>query len=98
MKDNELIGVLGVFVLTLCLIALYHLIGKIGRGRKRYGRRIRRSKESVPNGRPDHELRSGKDDPWLQWSPEPAERAAPSKSGFPNLREKKQSWLRRENR
>ena len=95
MKENELIGTVGVFVLTLCLIALYHLIGNLGRHHKRYGAQIRRSKESVPDGRPDPGPRgtSDKDEASLLWSPEPAERAAPSKPGFPNLREKKQSWL-----
>jgi hypothetical protein len=95
MKD-QLIGIAGVFVLTFCLIALYHLIGRIGHHRKRHGAQIERAKEPEQGRRPGHEPRgtSDKDAAWLLSSPEPAERAGPSKPGFPNLRERKDSWLR----
>jgi hypothetical protein len=96
MKGNELIGVAGVFVLTFCLIALYHLIGRIGRHRKRHGAQIELAKEPGLGWRPGHEPlgTSGKDEAWLLWSPKPAERTGPSKPGFPNLREKRDSSLR----
>ena len=48
MRENELIGIVGVFVLTLCLIALYHLIGKLGRHDKRHGAQIRHAKLPKP--------------------------------------------------
>jgi hypothetical protein len=39
MLENQLIGIAGVFVLTFCLIALYHLIGAFGTAHKRYALR-----------------------------------------------------------
>ncbi|MFY9607312.1 MAG: hypothetical protein WAU45_01695 [Blastocatellia bacterium] len=95
MQKNELIGIVGVFVLTFCLIALYHLIGKLGRHRKRYGAQIKRAKQPEDR-RPDHDPRRtfGKDDAWLLWSQELDERAGPSKPGFPDHRETRGSWLR----
>lgn len=95
MKENELIGIVLVFVLTFCLIALYHLIGKIGRHGKRHGAQIKRAKQPEQDGRPDHEPRRtpGKDDAWLFWSPELDERAGPSKPGFFDHRETRGSRL-----
>jgi hypothetical protein len=37
MLENQIIGISGVFFLTFCLIALYHIISALGR----YGRRSR---------------------------------------------------------
>lgn len=95
---NQLIGIVGVFVLTFCLIALYHLIGRIGRHRKRHAAQIGRVRIPGPDRRPRHHARSGKDDAWLLRSPDTSERAGPSTPRFPNLSEKKHSWLRRESR
>jgi len=95
MEENELIGITFVFVLTFCLIALYHLIGKIGRPSKRYGARIKPAKEPEKDRRPDHDPRktTGKDDAWLLWSPELDERAGPSKPGFRDHRKTRGSRL-----
>jgi hypothetical protein len=95
MQENELIGIAFVFVLTFCLIALYHLIGKIGRHSKRYGAQIKRAKEPEEHRRPDHDPRktSGKDDASLLWSPELDERAGPSRPGFLDHRETRGSRL-----
>ena len=41
MLENEIIGVTGVFVLTLFLILLYHLMSKIGHGRRHHGAPIK---------------------------------------------------------
>ena len=97
MKD-QLIGILGVFFLTFCLIALYHLIGKIGRHRKRHAADMSRAKQPGRDRPPEHDPRraTGVDDDWLLWSPETSERAGPS--GLTNLSERKHSWLRRESR
>ncbi|MEK6285723.1 MAG: hypothetical protein AABO57_08275 [Acidobacteriota bacterium] len=96
MKENELIGIAGVFVLTLCLIALYHLMGKFGRHGKRYDARIKRAKQPEQDQRPDHDPRttSGKDDAWLLWNPELDERDGPSKAGLPDHHETRGPWLR----
>lgn len=96
MKEDELIGLMGVFVLTFCLIALYHMLGKIGRHRKRYGAQIKREKQPDEDQRPDHIPRttSGKDDAWLLWSPGLDKRADPLKPGYPGRRETRGSWLR----
>lgn len=96
MKENELIGIIGVFVLTFCLIALYHLIGKLGRHSKRYDAQTKRAKDPEQDWRPEHDPRrtSGKDDAWLLWSPELDERAGPLKLGYPDHRETRGSWLR----
>jgi hypothetical protein len=101
MKENELIGIAGVFVLTFCLIALYHVMGKFGGHGKRYSAQIDRAKQPEQDRleqdrRPDHDPRktSVRDDAWLFWSPELDERAGPSKLGFPDHRETRGSWLR----
>jgi hypothetical protein len=96
MQENQIIGIVGVFVLTFCLIALYHLIGRFGRHGKRYRAQIKRAKEPEQDRRPDHDPRrtSGKDDAWLLWSPELGERAGPSNPGFPDHREGRGTWLR----
>lgn len=88
MQENQIIGIVGVFVLTLCLIALYHLMGKLGRHGKRYRAQIKRAKQPEQDRRPDRDPRrtSGKDDAWLSWSPELDERA--------DHRETRGSWLR----
>lgn len=96
MQENQIIGICGVFVLTFCLIVLYHLIGKIGRHSKRYGAQIKRAKQPEQDQRPEHDPRrtSGKDDAWLFWSPELDERAGPSRLRFPGHPETRDSWLR----
>jgi hypothetical protein len=96
MKENELIGIAGVFVLTFCLIALYHLMGKFGGHGKRYDAQTKRAKDPEQDRRPDHDppRTSGKDDAWLLWSPELDERAGPSKPGFSDHRETRRSRLR----
>jgi hypothetical protein len=95
MKENELIGIVLVFVLTFCLIALYHLLGKIGHG-NRYGAQIKRAKQPEQDRRPGHDSRgtSVKDDDWLLWSPELDERAGPSKADSRDHHETRGSWLR----
>ena len=100
MKGNELIGVVGVFILTFCLIALYHLMSKIGSHRRPHGAQIKRAPEQGLDRRLDHQPpgMSGKDDAWLLRSPEPDERADPSEPGFPDLREKKTLGPVRESR
>ena len=83
MKENELIGIVGVFVLTLCLIALYHFIGKFGGHSKRYDAQTKRATHLERDRQRSHDPQraSGKDDAWLLWSPEDDEPAGPSKPG-----------------
>lgn len=81
MLGNQIIGVTGVFVLTFCLIALYHLIGKIGAHAKRYNTPTKHINKRPQDRWPD-EKSSGKDDAWLLWSPESDERAGPPRSRF----------------
>lgn len=96
MKENQIIGIVGVFVLTFCLIALYHLIGKFGRHSTRYGAQIERANNLEEDRRPEHDRQrsSGKDDAWLLWSPELDERVGQSKLDSPGYRETRRSWLR----
>ncbi|MEO8009459.1 MAG: hypothetical protein ABI728_13205 [Betaproteobacteria bacterium] len=96
MKENELIGIIGVFVLTFCLIALYHLIGEFGRHSKRFGAQTRRDTDPERDRQRNHDPHraSGKDDAWILWNPELDERAGPLKPGFPGHRETRGAWLR----
>lgn len=96
MQENQLVGISGVFVLTFCLIALYHLIGKIGRHSMRYGAQLSRANEPEQDRAQDHDPRrtSGKDDAWLFWSPELGERAGSSKPRLADPRQTRRSWLR----
>jgi hypothetical protein len=83
MLGNQIIGITGVFVLTFCLIALYHLIGKIDSHGKRYTSSTKHFKRRPQDHRPnDFKKSSGKDDAWLLWSPESDERAGPPRSRF----------------
>jgi hypothetical protein len=72
MQENEIIGIAGVFALTFCLIALYHLMSKFGRHSKRYRAHIKRVSERDQDRQPTRDVNkpSGKDDAWLLWSPE----------------------------
>ena len=95
MLGNQIIGVTGVFVLTFCLIALYHLIGKIGAHGKRYNTPSKHFNKRPQDHRPDDfKKSSGKDDAWLLWSPELEEPAGPSKPGLSEHRETRGSGLR----
>ena len=91
--SNELIGIVGVFVLTFCLIALYHLIGVFGRHRKTYHAQTKQITERDQDRRPDHDLRrvSGRDDSWLLWGSELDARAAPQRRGSGDPHQKKGS-------
>ncbi|HYV07113.1 MAG TPA: hypothetical protein VFB82_21125 [Blastocatellia bacterium] len=95
MQEDQLIGICGVFLLTFCLIALYHLIGKLGRHDRRYGAQRRRAKEPEQDSRLDHHqgVISGKDDEWLSWGSGPDTRTVQSKSDLRD-REERGSWLR----
>jgi hypothetical protein len=93
MASNELVGIAGVFVLTFCLIALYHFIGTFGRRIKRYAAQTERAKHPEQD---DPRKSSGKDDAWLLWSPELDERAGPSNTGFRDNREARGSGYVRE--
>jgi len=95
MTKNELIGMSGVFILTFCLIALYHLIGAFGRYRRTYGAHTKRIRKPAQDRSLDHEPRrvAGKDDSWLLWSPELDARAGPQRPGFGDHRETKDSGL-----
>ncbi len=75
MQKNEMIGIAGVFLLTFCLIALYHLMAVFGRHRKRYDAQTKRGNKPNQNHRPDQGSRrsSDRDDAWLLWSPELAQ-------------------------
>ena len=84
MASNELIGISGVFVLTLFLIGLYHIIGIFGRHSKRYVAQRKRARDPEQD---DPRKTYVEDDAWLLWSPEPYERAGPSKPGLPDHRE-----------
>ena len=92
---NEVIGITGVFVLTFCLIALYHFIGVFGRYRRTRGAHIKKIRKPDQDRRPDHDPRtvSVKDDSWLLWSPELDPRADPPKPGLGDRRETKGSRL-----
>ena len=94
MHENEIIGITGVFALTFCLIALYHLMSKFGRHGKRYDARTKQINERDQDRRPTHDLNRPKDDAWLLWSPGLDEPADPSKPGFGEHREAKGSRLR----
>jgi hypothetical protein len=95
MQANEIIGVVGVLVLTSCLIALYHLIGKVGRHNRRYGVQTKRANNPEEDRQPDHDRRrdSGKDDGWLLWGPELDDRVGQSKPDSHGPRETRR-WLR----
>lgn len=83
MLGNQIIGITGVFVLTFCLIALYHLIGKIGAHGKRYDTPIKHFNKRHQDRSPDDSKKSSsKDDAWLLWSPDLEKRAGPSKPNF----------------
>lgn len=82
MLENQIIGIAAVFLLTFCLIALYHLIGKIGPRRKRYNLLKEKANEGVQNQPHDSKKSSGKDDAWLLWSPDLEERADAPKPGL----------------
>lgn len=83
MLSNQIIGIIGVFVLTFFLIALYHLIGKIGAHSKRY---IAPAKQlnKWPQDRRTVDLKksSSKDNAWLLWTSDREDRASPSKSNL----------------
>ena len=72
MKENDLIGLAGVFVLTIFLLLLYHLMSSIGRHTERS------NTQTKPPNNPDRHRRenfdlhkdSADDDAWLLWSPE----------------------------
>lgn len=76
MASNELIGISGVFLLTLCLIALYHIIGFLGHP----GAQTKRAKAPEQD---DPHKSFAKDDDWLLRSPELVERRGPEKPGYP---------------
>ena len=83
MLGNQIIGITGVFVVTFCLIALYHLIGKIGAHGKRYNTPTKHFNKRPRDRWPDDSKKSsGKDDAWLLWSPEHDDRAGPSRSSL----------------
>jgi len=83
MLGNQIIGITGVFVVTFCLIALYHLIGKIGAHGKRYNTPTKHFNKRPQDRWPDDSKKSsGKDDAWLLRSPDLEKRAGPSKSNF----------------
>jgi len=67
-QEDQIVGVAGVFVLTFCLIALYHVISTLGRHSRRYGAQTKqvdgRDQDRRPN---DLKKPSGKDDAWLLW-------------------------------
>jgi hypothetical protein len=89
MQKNEMIGIAGVFLLTFCLIALYHFIGLFSRHRKRYDAQIKQAKEPNQDRGPDDPLRSsGKDDAWLLWSPELGTQSGDVRKGLAEHREK----------
>ena len=93
MQKNELIGIAGIFGLTFCLIALYHVMGKIGRHSKRYGAHVKQVSERDQDRRPTHDLNkpSGKDDARLLWSPELGAQAGHIHEGFAGHRERSNS-------
>jgi hypothetical protein len=83
MHENEIIGITGVFVLTFCLIALYHLMSNVRRHSKRYDARTKQINKRNQDWRTDDlQKSSGQDDAWLLWSPELDERAGPSNPGL----------------
>ena len=57
MLENQIIGISGVFVLTFCLIAVYHLIGKLSHSRNRFSASLTRVKAPAHARRPAHQLR-----------------------------------------
>lgn len=69
---NNLLGIAGVFVLTLSLIALYHLIGAFGRHGKRRGTQNRPLENPDGHRRASHDERRtpDNDDSWLRWNGE----------------------------
>ena len=87
--NNQMIGIAGVFAVTLFLLVLRHCFLSLGRAR-----RSRHVNPTAP--RRDHEpnLKSADDDAWLLWSPELDERAGPSKPGFLDHHETGGSSLR----
>ncbi len=72
MLENEFIGIAGVFVLTLCLIALYHLLSAIGHHSKTYGAQSKQIKQTDRyRTLDDYQYGvSKKDDSWLLWCAE----------------------------
>jgi hypothetical protein len=71
--ENEIIGITGVFVLTFFLILLYHLMSKIGHGRRRHGAQTKQVNGRDQDRRPENETNksSDRDDAWLLWDPQP---------------------------
>ena len=65
MQENEVIGIAGVFLLTFCLIALYQLIGALGRHGKRYGAHSKQVNEHDQDRRQTHQMNS--QEPLTQW-------------------------------
>jgi len=83
MLNNQIMGITGVFVLAFLLIALYHLIGKIGAHGKWYIAPSKQFNKWPRDRRPDDlEKSSAKDNAWLLWTPDREERAGPSKSNL----------------
>jgi hypothetical protein len=77
--NNEMIGIIGVFALTLFLFVLRHLYLSFGRAN--------RSGRTAPaTFRRDHELNIGSDDDdgWLLWSPERDAQSGPPRIGVVN--------------
>ena len=91
MQENQIVGVAGVFVLTFCLIALYHLIGALGRHSKRYSAQTKQVNGRDQDRRPnDLKKSSGEDDAWLLWDPPPdgqADQSRRSRYGLGGERE-----------
>ena len=87
MRENELIGIAAVILLTLCLIALYQFIGNLGSHKKPAS--IEQSKQSESDRRLDVDPHGtlDSDDAWLLWSPEVDARPRPPSSGFGANRE-----------
>jgi hypothetical protein len=84
MQENEVIGIVEVFLFTFCLIALYHFIGAFGRHRKRSGAHIERVNQRDQDRRPTQNLNkpTGRHDASLLWSPELDARAGQSDIGY----------------
>ncbi len=75
--SNQMIGIAGVFLLTLVLFVLLHWFLSLGRskgGRYVKPMNLHRDRESPP--------KLADDNAWLLWSPDVDTRAGPPKSGF----------------
>ena len=83
MQKNEVIGITAVFLLTFCLIALYHFmsaLGRLGKRRVVHTDRARNSRENRGSN-PSPRLTAVRHDRWLSRAAETTSKSGEARKG-----------------